>query len=293
MHHAYAGRNSRLTHVSRAGALNFLTGEKNQPIKKVVLQNAQVFGVCYNGSPKPSWEGIMVKSIAAVLVGATVLFGPLPAEATIVYVMNETGFQSQLCYPNCAATSSLTGTITTDGTIGVGLSPSIITSWNLSMDVGSQHTILTNANSSLAYNDSALLTATATSIDFDFSAKNLTVDGTSEQYYFEFNSSSLGTVAFYTAVYAGSSFGPQFTPGRMNISPFVPQYSSNVKNYPAGTQLIEIGKAAPIAPVPLHASIISQVSALALLAVLIWRRRRTPAQAPGIGSPSRTQIISG
>ena len=45
------------------------------------------------------------------------------------------------------------------------------------MDVGSQHTILTNANSSLAYNDSALLTATATSIDFDFSAKNLTVDG--------------------------------------------------------------------------------------------------------------------
>jgi hypothetical protein len=115
-------------------------------------------------------------------------------------------------------------------------------------------TTLTNFNSSLVFNDSALLTATSLDLSFDFAAKNLTADGTSVQYTMNFNSPSLGSISFFTATYGPSSFGPQFEPGGIDVSPFLPEYIGGyVKYFPEGTQLQVIatnGRFVPPAPVP-------------------------------------------
>ena len=200
------------------------------------------------------------------------MFGFSSAQAT-TYNVNEAGFQSQECFPNCSATASLTGTITTNGTIGTELSPSIITSWNLSIDVGTQHLILTNANSHLAYNDSGLLTTTTSVLYFDFSARHLAGDGSSNQYYLNFDS-SLGIVNLFSATYGPSSFGPQFEPGGIGIEQYTPDqpYALNVKYFPEGTQLVEIGAATPLpAALPLFAS------AIGTFGLLGWRKKRKQA----------------
>jgi PEP-CTERM motif len=84
--------------------------------------------------------------------------------------VNQVDLQAQQCFPNCSSFGSLTGTITTDGTVGVGLSPSIIIGWNLLLnDAVDPVANLTNANSFIGYNFSNLLSATQSQLLFDFS----------------------------------------------------------------------------------------------------------------------------
>ena len=69
------------------------------------------------------------------------------AEATaITYTVNEGGLQAQTCFPSCSNLGTLTGTITTDGTTGIGLGPSIITGWNFVLNDGTNVVNLTSAN---------------------------------------------------------------------------------------------------------------------------------------------------
>lgn len=208
-----------------------------------------------------------------LFAGAFLTVAASSAQATpIIYTVNEGGLQSQQCFPACSSFGSLAGTITTDGTLGTELSPSIIVGWNLSVSVGAQQTILTDANSSLAFNDPSLLTASSSALFFDFSARHLE-NGTSNQYSMNFNSLSLGSISLFTATYNASSFGPQFAPGGLGITAFAANNFANVKYYPEGTGLIEIGVVA--APVPLRPSLAGQFAGLGLLCVLACFLRRT------------------
>jgi hypothetical protein len=121
--------------------------------------------------------------LAAFLLSAVVSSA---AATPITYTVSEGGLQAQTCFPNCSSFGSLTGTIKTDGTIGVGLSASIITGWNLLLNDGTNLVNLTSANSFMTYNFSNLITATASELDFSFS-------GTVSQQLVEFTSSSNGS----------------------------------------------------------------------------------------------------
>jgi hypothetical protein len=109
-----------------------------------------------------------------------------PALATIYHV-TEVGLQDQQCFPNCATTGSLRGTISTDGTIGSGLSPNIITAWSLAMDDGAHVAILNNVNSVVGYNFIGLLSASHKDLNFDFSPTPCCIQQT-----LQFTSSSNG-----------------------------------------------------------------------------------------------------
>jgi hypothetical protein len=175
----------------------------------------------------------------ALLTGALLLvWSSAQALPVTTYEVDISGLTLQ----NGTDTATLTGSITTDRRVGNGLSPGIITGWSLSINVGATSTTLTNFNSSLGFNDSALLTATPHDLSFDFAAKNFASDGSSSQYSMSFLSNSLGEVFLFTASYQPSSFGPQFEPGGINVTPFLPGYGSGyVKYFPEGTQLEVIG----------------------------------------------------
>jgi hypothetical protein len=110
---------------------------------------------------------LMVSGLLAVFL-LPVAVSSVKATA-ITYSVDEVGLQSQQCFPNCSSFGSLTGTITTDGTVGVGLSPSIIIGWNLLLNDAVDAANLTNANSFISYNFSNLLSATQSELAFDFS----------------------------------------------------------------------------------------------------------------------------
>jgi hypothetical protein len=89
---------------------------------------------------------------AACLFGIALLaVGLSPAKAAI-YLVDQGDLQSQQCWPDCVSFGSLTGSITTDGTLGVGLSPSIITGWDLVLGDGVHTASLTTENSQITGN---------------------------------------------------------------------------------------------------------------------------------------------
>src|SRR5262245_61494849 len=132
----------------------------------------------FRGQPHPLSNlrpGLIMKSktIAAVAAAAALLLSvsvASVAEATTYELVDQT-FRTQCgAFPACPVTGSLTGTITTDGTFGVGLSPSIITGWNFWLDDGLHPAAnLTSSNSFITYNFSNLLSATRHELDFNFS----------------------------------------------------------------------------------------------------------------------------
>jgi hypothetical protein len=131
---------------------------------------------------------------------------------SITYTVLDQAFiaQSQCSFfPACPITggASLTGTITTNGTIGVGLSPSIITGWNFLLNDGTNPVVnLTSANSSITYNFSDLLSATPSDLAFNFAAQPF-------QELMEFTSSSNGAVLVEMFSATAVPFGAQAQPG--------------------------------------------------------------------------------
>ena len=126
------------------------------------------------------------------------------AEATpITYTLNEGGLQAQTCLPSCSSFGSLTGTITTDGTIGAGLGPSIITGWNLVLNDGTNVVNLTSGNSFITSNFTNLFSATSSELNFNFSANP-------NQELIEFTSSSNGSqlAELFSATLGNSSNQP-------------------------------------------------------------------------------------
>src|SRR5664279_3567940 len=112
-----------------------------------------------------------MKAKLSFLLFCVVALVASPAKATIYNVLDQS-FKTQCnTFPACPITGSLTGTITTDGTVGVGLSPSIITGWNFFLNDGTNPVVnLITANSFITYNFSNLLSATPSELDFNFSA---------------------------------------------------------------------------------------------------------------------------
>jgi hypothetical protein len=109
---------------------------------------------------------------AAVLAGLMASAAPTGATTYTTYNVVEQAFRTECVggYPNCPVTGFLAGTITTNGAFGVGLSPSIIVGWDLSLNDGVHPTAhLTGANSFITYNFSDLLSATPDELDFNFS----------------------------------------------------------------------------------------------------------------------------
>ena len=110
---------------------------------------------------RPTFVGSMV---------ALLIFVAAPSAQARAIVYTE-GLQSQQCIPNCSAFGSLIGTITTDGTIGVGLAPTIVAGWNLVLNDGTNVANLTSENSFITSNFTDLLSATPTELSFNFSAQ--------------------------------------------------------------------------------------------------------------------------
>ena len=104
----------------------------------------------------------------ALLTGALLLVWSSAQALPLTYEVDISGLTLQ----QGTTTATLTGSITTDGSVGNGLSPGIITGWSLSMNVGATSTTLTNFNSSLVFNDNALLTAT--SLDLSLTSRQRT-----------------------------------------------------------------------------------------------------------------------
>lgn len=193
-----------------------------------------------------------------------VMLGLAPAHA-ITYNVNIGGLQAQSCFPSCVSFGSLTGNITTDGTFGVGLSPSIITGWNLSVSDGVNVVTLTTADSFVTYNFSDLLSATSTVLAFNFSPN----PPRSPQPDLEFTSSS--NAARLVTIFAETEIGGNFPgvdPGGIGIDLGF-SGSELFVSYTAGIQTI--GTTPLPAALPLFAT---SVGAFGLLG---WRRRRKVA----------------
>ena len=193
--------------------------------------------------------------------------GTTPAEATVYDVLAQTYVSQQ----TGLVTGSLTGTITTDGTIGVGLSTSIVTGWNFFINDGTNPVVnLTTVNSLMTYTSAYgtpplpnnLLSATPTELDLNF-------DGPGYQIDLEFTSSSNG--AELVELFSASLFpGQSIQPGGMGI------WTGGVDHpdvgllvtYLSGTQAIATAETPLPAALPLFAT------SLGSLGLFGWRRKR-------------------
>jgi hypothetical protein len=180
------------------------------------------------------------KTFRVALVEAACLFGIAllavglsPAKAAI-YLVDQGDLQSQQCWPDCVSFGSLTGSITTDGTLGVGLSPSIITGWDLVLGDGVHTASLTTENSQITGNFPNLLSATRRELLFDFSPATCC----GGQNNFEFCSLPISECRYVVTIFAPVG------PGRGGIGisfGYTPNYESLI--YLTGVQ--PIGYAAP------------------------------------------------
>ena len=112
-----------------------------------------------------------IKNICLSLAACFAMMVAVIAHAGVVYTINTTATN---IYPsgNPLQTDTILGTITTDGTIGI-LAASNILSWNLNLidNLNSANNItLTTSNSGIPHPINGGLSASLTSLSFDFSA---------------------------------------------------------------------------------------------------------------------------
>ena len=112
-------------------------------------------------------RGVGRTIVAAFLLVVAALGASQPVKAvTITYNLVEQAFVSQ---QTGLITGTLTGTITTDGSLGVGLSPSIITGWIFLLNDGADPTTnLITGNSFVTFNFSDLFVRYIGWFEFQF-----------------------------------------------------------------------------------------------------------------------------
>jgi hypothetical protein len=206
------------------------------------------------------WGGRIAAIVTcwALLVGFVIS----PANAT-TYGVDEVGLPFQCStYPACTL-GSLTGTITTNGTFGTGLSPSIITGWNLILNDGTNPSVnLTTANSFITFNFTNLLSATPAELAFNFSPTPCCI-----QQDLEFTSTSNGAavVTIFAALSNGDLGGIGIDAGYSGFE--------NV-TYLSGTQPIAFGPNAIGGETPVPAALPLFATGLGAMGLFGWRRKR-------------------
>jgi len=122
-----------------------------------------------NGLPK-SEHYFGALALITALIGAP--WAAAPTQASTAYTINESGTTPIVSGENSPLSDTVSGTITTDGTIGI-LHSSNILSWNLNITDNLQpanDVVLTPLNSALVEDVGNGLTASATGLFFNFSA---------------------------------------------------------------------------------------------------------------------------
>jgi hypothetical protein len=106
---------------------------------------------------------LLASAIAALL--------PWAAQASTVYTINQSGTTPEVAGENSPLSDTVSGSITTDGTLGI-LQTSNILSWNLDITDNlnaAYDVVLTPANSGIVEDVGNGLTASATALSFNFS----------------------------------------------------------------------------------------------------------------------------
>jgi hypothetical protein len=114
--------------------------------------------------------GTTVISLGALGIAASLL-ASAPAQANNVYSINQTSTTPEVSGELSPLSDTVSGTVTTDGTIGV-LQSSNILSWNLQLTDNFRPAFnvdLTPANSGIWFDTGNGLSASATGLSFDFS----------------------------------------------------------------------------------------------------------------------------
>jgi hypothetical protein len=107
-----------------------------------------------------------------VLASAIAALLPWGAQASTVYTINQSGTTPEVAGENSPLSDTVSGSITTDGTLGI-LGPNNIISWNLALtdNFNAAYTVvLPPSNSVLVADTGNGLTASATGLSFNFSA---------------------------------------------------------------------------------------------------------------------------
>jgi len=125
-------------------------------------------------------------ALAAVTV-ACLAVAPWTARASIVYTINQSSTTPEVQGEPSPLSDTVTGTITTDGTIGV-IQSSDILSWNLDLIDNlnpAYDVVLTPSNSGIVFDTGNGLTASATALSFNFSdaGAEFAIQGTTHGFY--------------------------------------------------------------------------------------------------------------
>jgi PEP-CTERM motif len=127
---------------------------------------------------------------AAITIGVLSLaaapWAAMPSQANIVYTIDQTSTTPEVSGELSPLSDTVTGTITTDGTLGA-LLPSDIVSWNLQLtdNLRPYGVDLTPTNSGIVPISGAGLIASATGLSFDFSESGalFAIQGTTYGFY--------------------------------------------------------------------------------------------------------------
>jgi hypothetical protein len=102
-----------------------------------------------------------MKSKILGLLAMGLLAGPMAASANIIYQVNQS-----------FGGGSITGTVTTDGTLGIISTVAPFIDWNLTLNDGTNNSSLTSGNSGITFSSNYKWIATASDLTFDHTFGN-------------------------------------------------------------------------------------------------------------------------
>jgi hypothetical protein len=201
--------------------------------------------------------------------------------ASITYTMDQsiTGYIPVLSlFPNLgpdAGTGTITGTITTDGKLGI-LSAADVVNWNLELTTQTPSGATTY---DLAYTSPGVevsgqsLTATATALMFDFSGP------AGDLFLLQTSLNNNGLNYYCVATSTGTCFA-----GITDAPQSVWDGTGVVDQTVSGNQIIAIASSNEINPTPLPATWTLMLGALGAIASLLYRRKKVPVRLDRPGS---------